>query len=187
LLIIATALAASCVLVDRTPHAGLVAGLGAVLAVLTLGWTIAYAVLSWVRAGYLSVADVLALLIALTPTALALSLLIVLLRPPPVRTPSAAPALTPAPAEPEPLDPQLQPAWLPEVATGAAWRTAGEAAAGAPATQPAIPPAQQPAIPERHPWWGPAPMSKPPATGPGDPAADQEERRGDEPWSAGRP
>lgn len=187
LLIMATALAASCILVDRTPHAGLISVLGTVLAVITLGWTIAYAVLTWARAGYLGVADVLSLLVGLTPAALALSLLIVLLRQPPVRTPSPAPALTPAPAEPEPLDPQLQPTWTPDVATGAAWRTAGEAAAGAPATQPAIPPPQAPATPDRHPWWGPAPVQMPPATGPGDPRADQEQRGGDEPWPADRP
>jgi hypothetical protein len=33
-----------------------------------------------------------------------------------------------------PPEPRLQPTWQPDVATGAAWRTAGEAAAGAPAT-----------------------------------------------------
>ena len=67
-------------MVDRTPHAGLIAVLGAVLAVVTLGWTVADAVITWLRVGYASVADVLVLLVGLVPTALALSLLIVLLR-----------------------------------------------------------------------------------------------------------
>ena len=35
---------------------------------------------------------------------------------------------------PQPPDPRLQPTWQPDAAAGAVWRTAGEAAAGAPAT-----------------------------------------------------
>ena len=184
LLIIATALAASCTLVDRTPHAGLIAVLGAVLAVVTLGWTVADAVITWLRVGYASVADVLVLLVGLVPTALALSLLIVLLRQPPVRTPSAVPELTPAPVQPAPPDPQQQPTWAPDVATGTAWRTAGEAAAGAPAHPPVNQPPNVPATPDRHPWWGPAPATDAP---PADQWADQEQRLGEEPWSADRP
>lgn len=43
----------------------------------------------------------------------------------------AAPAVEPAP-EPAP-DPELEPSWTPDVAAGAVWRTAGDAARGAPA------------------------------------------------------
>ena len=181
LLIIAAALAASCILVDRTRHAGLIAGLGTVLAAVTIGWTVASTVTTWLRVGYASVADILVLLVGLMPPALALSLLIVLLRSSPVRTPDTAPELTSAPpalAEPEPPDPLQQPTWAPDLATGAAWRTAGEAAAGAPATPPAGKLPDAPATPERHPWWGPAPAS---GAAPADQRTDQEQRPGEGP------
>jgi hypothetical protein len=186
LLVVAAALAVSCVVVDRTAHARLIASLGAVLAVITLGWTTAYAVLTWMRLGQVSVAGVLGLLVALTPAALALSLLIVLLRPSPPATGAVAEPAPELPA-PEPPDPQLQPTWAPEVATGAAWRTAGEAAAGAPAGHPPAPQPQAPATPDRHPWWGPAGTSGPPAAESGHPWADQEQRHDEEPWPTDRP
>ena len=107
LLVIAAALAASCVLVDRTPHAGLIAVLGVVLAIITLGWAMAYALVTWLRVEYATVADVLAVLVGLVPPALALSLLIVLLRPVPAPsgTPSVEPELSSAAALPESPDP----------------------------------------------------------------------------------
>ena len=124
------------------------------LAVVTLGWMVADAVITWLRVGYASVADVLVLLVGLVPTALALSLLIVLLRQPPVRTPSAVPELTPAPVQPAP------PGSAAAAHLGAgrgyrtAWRTAGEAAAGAPAHPPVNQPPNAPATPDRHPLVG---------------------------------
>ena len=186
LLVIAAALAASCVLVDRTPHAGLIAVLGVVLAIITLGWAMAYALVTWLRVGYATVADVLAVLVGLVPPALALSLLIVLLRPVPAPsgTPSVEPELSSAAALPESPDPQHQPTWAPDVATGAAWRTAGEAAAGVPAQPPANPLPEAPATPDRHPWWGPVPG---PAAAPGDQWADQEQRLREVPRSLDRP
>jgi hypothetical protein len=184
LLVIAAALAASCVLVERTPHAGLIAVLGAVLAIITLGWAMAYALVTWLRVGYATVAEVLALLVGLVPPALALSLLIVLLRPAPTRTPATGSEPGPAVAMPEPPDPQREPTWAPDVATGAAWRTAGEAAAGVPAQPPVNPLPEAPATPDRHPWWGPPPG---PAGPPRDQWADQEQRFGEEPRSADRP
>ena len=181
LLIIAAALAASCILVDRTRHAGLIAVLGAVVAAVTIGWTMVYTVSVWLRVGSASVADVLVTVVGLVPSVLVLSLLIVLLRSSPVRTPSVTPELTSAPAapaEPEPPDPQQQPTWAPDLATGAAWRTAGEAAAGAPATPPMDTLPDASAIPDRHAWWGPAPAS---GAAPADQGTDQEQRPGEDP------
>jgi hypothetical protein len=185
LLIIVAALAASCMLVDRTRHAGLIAGLGIVLAVVTIGWIAAYTVTTWLRVGFASVPDVLALAVTLMPPALALSLLIVLLRRPsghPASLPDQAPAQA-APAEPAPAppDPALQPAWPPDVATGAAWRTAGDAAAGAPASGWT----STPEADERHAWWGAGDSPEAGPTGPsgriGDQRPDQEQRRDEGP------
>ena len=69
-------------------------------------------------------------------------LLLGLLATGPREAPAGQPALADRPAEPEPepvpeppaLDPALQPTWAPDVASGAAWTTAGDAASGRPAS-----------------------------------------------------
>jgi len=128
-----------CVLRERTPHArqltiiSLTAGAIAVL--LGLGLALL---------GFGAAAPILAVLAALVPQAIsiiAVGMLIKLLQlqAVPRRLPAGI-GLVPhpsdvAPAPPPPApDPRLQPTWQPDAAAGAAWRTAGDAAAGAPAT-----------------------------------------------------
>jgi hypothetical protein len=128
---------AFCVLRERTPHArqltiiSLVAGLIAVL--LGLGLALL---------GFGAAAPILAVLAALVPQAIsiiAVGLLVKLLQlqAVPRRLPAGI-GLVPHPSDGPPAppgpDPRLQPTWQPDAAAGAAWRTAGDAAAGAPAT-----------------------------------------------------
>jgi hypothetical protein len=136
-LLVLTILVTFCVLRERTPHARqltIISLIAAVIAVL-LG-------LGLVLLGFGAAAPILAVLAALVPQAIsiiAVGLLIKLLQlqAVPRRLPAGI-GLVPhpsdvAPAPPVP-DPQLQPTWQPDAAAGAAWRTAGDAAAGAPAT-----------------------------------------------------
>ncbi len=90
----------------------------------------------------------------------------------------AEPATSPAVEVGEPApDPALEPTWAPDVAAGAAWTTAGEAATGRPATA----------------WGTPAgtgwEVTRGPGTGPGSTPADQaakpSEKEEGHPW--GRP
>ena len=135
-LLVLTVLVSFCVLRERTPHArqltmislvvGVIAALlGLVLALLGLGAT----------------APILAVLAAIVPQAisvLAVGMLVKLLQLQAVRRrlpagigliPRLSQELPPAP----PSEQRLQPTWHPDAASGAAWRTAGDAAAGAPA------------------------------------------------------
>jgi hypothetical protein len=139
-LLVLTVLVAFCVLRERTPHArqltiiSLVAGLIAVL--LGLGLALL---------GFGAAAPILAVLAALVPQAIsiiAVGLLVKLLQlqAVPRRLPAGI-GLVPHPSDAPPAppaapgpDPRLQPTWQPDVAAGAAWRTAGDAATGAPAT-----------------------------------------------------
>ena len=93
----------------------------------------------------------------------------------PRRASDAVPALAPTPLqeeealaleEPRP-DPELQPTWQPDVAAGAAWYTAGDAASGRPAAGWGSP--------EGSSGWQPTPQLPPSAAEPGaaDPAASQ--------------
>ena len=111
----------------------------------------------------------------LTTTVIALGVFAVLLRRPVV---TATPAGTDevAPAQPVPalaVDPQLQPGWSPDAAIGAAWRRAGDAAAGAPATGWEAPG-------QTAGWWGPTPET-PPQSAPS--PAERPGFRGDRPPS----
>jgi hypothetical protein len=139
-LLVLTVLVSFCVLRERTPHArqltiiSLIAGVIAVL--LGLGLALF---------GFGATAPILAVLAALVPQAIsivAVGLLIKLLQlqAVPRRLPAGiglvphpSDVLPPAPAAPA-SDPRLQPTWQPDSAAGAVWRTAGDAAAGAPAT-----------------------------------------------------
>jgi heme A synthase len=136
-LVVLAVLVSFCVLRERTPHARLLTILSLVvggLAVL-LGLTLA---LLGLAADPISVLGVLAAIVVQLISAIALVLLIKLLQlqAVPRRLPAGiglAPYPEPLPL-PQPPDPRLQPSWQPEAAAGAVWRTAGEAAAGAPAT-----------------------------------------------------
>jgi hypothetical protein len=83
------------------------------------------------------VLGVLAAIVVQATSVIAVGLLIKLLQlqAVPRRLPAGiglAPYPEPLPIPPPP-DPRLQPTWQPDAAAGAVWRTAGEAAAGAPA------------------------------------------------------
>jgi hypothetical protein len=116
--------------------------------------------------------DIAGAVVTLVLSGLAVAVLVKLfqLQPGPL-TAAPAPALEPAPEvsvpelEPGPPDPRLQPTWQPDSAAGAAWLTAKDAAAGAPATgwgTPGEPAGWQPApAPETRP-------TPPPTTDPGD-------------------
>jgi hypothetical protein len=140
-LIVLTVLVSFCVLRDRTPHArqltltSLI--VGAIFVLLGLVLTLL---------GFGAGAPILAVLAMIVPQAisvLAVGLLIKLLQlqAVPRRLP---PGIGLIPHEPEALssgqpatqvpDQRLQPTWQPDAAAGAAWRRAGDAAAGAPAS-----------------------------------------------------
>ena len=136
-LVVLAVLVSFCVLRERTPHARLLTilslGVGG-LAVL-LGLTLA---LVGLAADPIPVLGVLAAIVVQLISAIAVVLLIKLLQlqAVPRRLPAGiglAPYPEPLPL-PQPPDPRLQPTWQPDIAAGAVWRTAGEAAAGAPAT-----------------------------------------------------
>jgi hypothetical protein len=125
-----------CVLRERTPHARQLTIISLVVGVISVLLGLGLALL-----GFGASAPMLAVFAALVPqaiSALAIGLLIKLLQlqAVPRRLPPGI-GLAPHPSESLPAPPvpdqQLQPTWHPDVAAGAAWRTAGEAAAGAPA------------------------------------------------------
>ncbi|WP_157719725.1 hypothetical protein [Microlunatus sagamiharensis] len=96
--------------------------------------------------------------------------LVALARPAPEAPPAAGEpaALEQEPEqEPEP-DPELQPSWTPDAAAGAVWRTAGEAASGAPASGWGSQEASPWASPER--WSTTGPVEDGRANGPVDDA-----------------
>jgi hypothetical protein len=126
-----------CVLRERTPHARQLTIISLVVGVITVLLGLGLALL-----GFGATAPMLAVFAALIPQAisvLAIGLLIKLLQlqAVPRRLPPGI-GLVPPPSESLPAPPvpdqQLQPTWHPEAAAGAAWRTAGDAAAGVPAT-----------------------------------------------------
>jgi hypothetical protein len=138
-LVVLAVLVSFCVVRERTPHArvltmlSLIAGVIAVL----LGLTLALLSLAVEPTPVLAV---FAALVIQLISVIAIVLLIKLwqLQAVPRRLPAGI-GLAPYPY-PEPLpapqlpDQRLQPTWQPDTATGAVWRTAGEAAAGVPAT-----------------------------------------------------
>jgi hypothetical protein len=120
-LVVLAVLVTFCVVRERTPHARL----------LTLAlWALA--------AEPIPVIGVLTAILIQATSVIAVVLLIKLFRlqAVPRRLPAGiglAPYLEQVPV-PQPADQRLQPTWQPDTAAGAVWRTAGEAAAGAPAT-----------------------------------------------------
>jgi hypothetical protein len=165
-LIVLAVLVSFCVLRERTPHARLLTILSLVVGVLAvlLGLTLA---LFGFAAEPTPVLAILAAIVIQAISVIAVALLIKLLQlqAVPRRLPAGiglAPYPEPLPAAP-PADQRLQPTWRPDTAAGAVWRTAGDAAAGAPAsgwgadsatawqpipTQPTGPRPQQTAIPD---------------------------------------
>jgi hypothetical protein len=135
-LVVLAVLVSFCVLRERTAHARLLTILSLVVGGLAalLGLTLA---LLGLAADPTPVLGVLAAIVVQVTSVIAVGLLIKLLQlqAVPRRLPAGI-GLAPYP-EPLPLpqrpDPRLQPTWQPDAAAGAVWRTAGEAAAGAPA------------------------------------------------------
>jgi hypothetical protein len=134
--VVLAVLVSFCVLRERTPHARQLTLISLVVGVISVLFGLVLTLL-----GFGAPAPILAVFATIVPQAisvLAVGLLIKLLQlqavprrlPPGIglipHEPEALPA-TPAP------DQRLQPTWQPDVAAGAAWRTAGDAASGAPA------------------------------------------------------
>ena len=134
LVVVAGLLAGSCFLTPALPGRRRLALGGAVLAGL-----IVLAGLVGIAAGHIPSALLATAWVSFTPLATLIVPLLVswgLLvlrrddRTTPAPAPSPATAELPATAEEQP-DPELEPTWTPDAASGAVWRTAGEAARGA--------------------------------------------------------
>jgi hypothetical protein len=130
-----------CVLRDRTPHARQLTLISLLAGVISVLFGLALTLL-----GFGATAPILAVFATIVPqtiSVLAVGLLIKLLQlqavprrlPPGIglipHEPEALSSTQPATQE---LDQRLQPTWQPDAAAGAAWRRAGDAAAGAPAS-----------------------------------------------------
>ena len=136
LVVLLAMLVLSCVL-GRTAHARLLTGLSLVTTALAGVVAVALAVADLAVGGPSTLIELLPGVAALSVALVAFGLLVILWR----RVPGAARAERPVietaePDQPAPevVDPQQQPTWPTDLAAGAAWRTAGDAAAGAPAT-----------------------------------------------------
>jgi hypothetical protein len=157
LIVLLAMLVLSCVL-GRTAHARLLTGLSLVATALAGLVAVALAVADLAVGGPSTLIELLPGVAALSVALVAFGLLIILLR----RVVGAPPSealvtenTEPDQSAPETVDPQQQPTWPTDLAAGAAWRTAGDAAAGAPATGWTAPaeaqgwgPAPEPAVPE---------------------------------------
>ena len=157
LIVLLAMLVLSCVL-GRTAHARLLTGLSLVATALAGLVAVALAVADLAVGGPSTLIELLPGVAALSVALVALGLLIILLRRVAGGPRSEAPVTEntePDQPAPEIEDPQSQPTWPTDLAAGAAWRTAGDAAAGAPATGWTGPaeaqgwgPAPEPAVPE---------------------------------------
>ena len=136
-LVVLAVLVSFCVVRERTPHARLLTILSLIVGVIAvlLGLTLALLGLAAEPTPVLAVlAAIVTQLISLIAVALLIKLL--QLQAVPRRLPAGI-GLAPYPEvlpAPQPPDQRLQPTWQPDTAAGAVWRTAGEAASGAPAT-----------------------------------------------------
>jgi hypothetical protein len=136
-LVVLAVLVSFCVLRERTPHARQLTLTSLVVGVISVLFGLVLTLL-----GFGATAPIVAVFATIVPqviSVLAVGLLIKLLQlqAVPRRLP---PGIGLIPHEPESLpaspvpDQRLQPTWQPDAAAGAAWRTAGDAAAGAPAS-----------------------------------------------------
>jgi hypothetical protein len=138
-LVVLAVLVCFCVVRERTPHARLLTILSLIVAVIAVLFGLTLALLGLAaesRPVLAVVATIVTQLISLIAVVLLIKLL--QLQAVPRRLPAGiglAPYPYPEPlAAPPPPDQRLQPTWQPDTAAGAVWRTAGEAATGAPAT-----------------------------------------------------
>jgi hypothetical protein len=136
LVVVLAVLVASCVL-GRTPRARVLTGLSVVVTGLAAVVAVALALADLAAGGPSPLIEILPAVAAFSVSVIVLGLMIMMLRRPAEPVPSAQPIGEDADTGPEPpevVDPQRQPTWSTDVAAGAAWRTAGDAASGAPAT-----------------------------------------------------
>ena len=148
LVVVLVLLVASCILVSPVRHARALAMAGALVVGLSVLVAVGLAILGASRGGAdgdgvtLGLATLDALLLLAVPL-LGFVFLVRLVELAPVLRrrdePEANPALTTGGPDdqvsPDPApDPALEPTWQPDLAAGAAWQTAGDAAAGAPAS-----------------------------------------------------
>jgi hypothetical protein len=138
-LVVLAVLVSFCVVRERTPHARLLTILSLIVGVIAILFGLTLALLG-LAAESTPVLAVLATIVTQLISLIAVVLLIKLLQlqAVPRRLPAGIglapyPYQEPLPAS-QPPHPRLQPTWQPDMAAGAVWRTAGEAAAGAPAT-----------------------------------------------------
>jgi hypothetical protein len=161
LIVLLAMLVLSCVL-GRTAHARLLTALSLVVTALAGLVAVALAVADLAVGGPSTLVELLPGAAALSVALVAFGLLVILLRRVSGAARREAPVIETAnPDQPEPdqpppekVDPQQQPTWPTDLAAGAAWRTAGDAAAGAPATGWTGP--------DEAAGWGPAPESADP-------------------------
>jgi len=128
----------TCVLTNPTPHARTLTTIALVVVGVSFLVALAFAVVALASPSDTFVLDTVDLLANQAVPVLALITLVKLLS---VTSPGRQPAqLTDGPAGgdqralPPAPDPRYQPTWQPDQAAGAAWQTAGDAAAGAPAS-----------------------------------------------------
>lgn len=146
LVVVLVLLVGSCILVSPVRAARSLARAGAVVVGLSIVVSLALAILGASRGGSTVGLDTLDTVLLLAVPLLGFVVLVRLvgLAPAPAARDQleASAALTTGgddrvaedQTDPEPPDPALQPTWQPDVAAGAAWHTAGDAAAGAPAS-----------------------------------------------------
>jgi hypothetical protein len=135
LIVLLAMLVLSCVL-GRSPHARLLTGLSVLSTAVAGVVAVALAIADLAVGGPSTLIELLPGVAALSVSLLAFGLLVILWRRLPRPARAEPPGTEPVEAdesEPEPVDPQQQPTWPIDQAAGAAWRTAGDAAAGAPA------------------------------------------------------
>jgi len=174
--VILAGIVASCVLVEPTARARLITLLAVLTSVLALLTALLLTLLSLASRALL--VDIAGVAVTLVICGLAVAVLIKLFQLQPAPAVSGpAPQQQPVPElpapqfQPGPPDPELQPTWQPDAAAGAAWLTARDAAAGAPATGWGTP--GEPA------GWQPIPAgpTSPPAQPPAAEAADDQTAR----------
>jgi hypothetical protein len=126
-----------CVLRQRTPHARQLTIISLVVGVIAVLLGLGLALLGFGASAPMLAVFAAILLQALSVIGLGMLIKLLQLQAVPRRLPAGI-GLAPYPSESLPTPPvpdqRLQPTWHPDTAAGAAWRTAGDAAAGAPAT-----------------------------------------------------
>jgi hypothetical protein len=145
LLLAAAVAAAACLFAPPTRHGRTIAAVAVIETVAAVVVSLVFGLMGLTAESIGRGVEAVQLMAALVLPSVAVVLLLGLLRAAPVAVTapasaadpaSVAPSLTssPTPESAPPAPPSLSPGWQPEQATGMVWTTAGEAAAGAPAS-----------------------------------------------------